>query len=106
MSRSELHADRTALRFCDVSAVRGGRLIWSQASFEVPAGGIVAVIRAKGTVRPALLQMILGLIPVPSGRPRFSAGDPVLATGSAMSLRTTRPALETRSGLSTPYCSA
>ena len=76
MSRSEVHADRTALRFCDVSAVRGGRLIWSQASFEVPAGGIVAVIGANGSGKTTLLQMILGLVPVPSGQLRVFGRRP------------------------------
>jgi zinc/manganese transport system ATP-binding protein len=76
VSLSEVHADRTALRFCDVSAVRGGRLIWSQASFEVPAGGIVAVIGANGSGKTTLLQMILGLIPVPSGQLRVFGRRP------------------------------
>jgi zinc/manganese transport system ATP-binding protein len=76
VSCSEVNADRTALRFCDVSAVRGGRLIWSQASFEVPAGGIVAVIGANGSGKTTLLQMILGLIPVPSGQLRVFGRRP------------------------------
>ena len=57
----------TALAFTDVSAQRGGRLIWSQATFDVPAGGIVAVIGTNGSGKTTLLQMILGLVPAASG---------------------------------------
>ncbi|MBO0864038.1 MAG: ABC transporter ATP-binding protein [Mycobacterium sp.] len=59
--------DSVALAFQDVSVVRGGRLIWSEATFEVPAGGIVAVIGPNGAGKTTLLQVILGLIPVASG---------------------------------------
>lgn len=58
----------TALTFRDVSVVRGGRTIWSEASFEVPAGGIVAVIGANGAGKTTLLQAVLGLIPCATGR--------------------------------------
>ena len=62
--------------------MRGGRLIWSQASFEVPGGDIVAVIGANGSGKTTLLHMMLGLIPVPSGQlsvfgRRPGAGDRV-----------------------------
>ncbi|MDT5334998.1 MAG: zinc/manganese transport system ATP-binding protein [Mycobacterium sp.] len=60
--------DDAALTFEDVSAVRGGRVIWSQATFEVPAGGVVAVIGANGAGKTTLLQMILGLIPAATGQ--------------------------------------
>jgi zinc/manganese transport system ATP-binding protein len=59
--------ERIALSFDDVSAVRSGRVIWSQATFEVPAGGVVAVIGPNGSGKTTLLQMILGLIPASSG---------------------------------------
>lgn len=67
MSPSEAGAQSPALTFTDVSAVRGGRLIWSEATFEVPAGGVVAVIGTNGSGKTTLLQMILGLIPPESG---------------------------------------
>jgi zinc/manganese transport system ATP-binding protein len=60
--------DEAALTFTDVSAVRGGRVIWSQATFEVPAGGVVAVIGANGAGKTTLLEMILGLIPAATGQ--------------------------------------
>ena len=68
MSLSELPVTRTALAFTDVSAVRGGRLIWSDASFTVPAGGIVAVIGPNGSGKTTLLHMVLGLLPAASGQ--------------------------------------
>lgn len=63
-----MSAPETALTFRDVSIVRGGRTIWSDASFDVPAGGIVAVIGSNGTGKTTLLQMVLGLIPPSTGR--------------------------------------
>jgi zinc/manganese transport system ATP-binding protein len=57
-----------ALTFTDVSAVRAGRLIWSHASFTVPAGGVAAVIGPNGAGKTTLLHMVLGLIPAASGR--------------------------------------
>ena len=36
-----------ALEFDDVSVVLGGRLIWSEGTFDVPAGGITAVIGSR-----------------------------------------------------------
>jgi len=60
----------TALSFRDVSAVRGGRLIWSQATFDVPAGGIVAIIGANGSGKTTLLHLVLGLLPAGSGELR------------------------------------
>jgi zinc/manganese transport system ATP-binding protein len=59
-----------------VSAVRGGRLVWSEASFEVPAGGIVAVIGANGAGKTTLLHMILGLLPAASGELRVFGRSP------------------------------
>ncbi len=52
--------DTAALAFDDVSAARGGRLIWSEATFEVPPGGIVAVIGSNGAGKTTLLQIMLG----------------------------------------------
>ena len=68
MSPSEFPATVAALTFAEVSAVRGGQLIWSHASFTVPAGGIVAVIGPNGSGKTTLLHMVLGLIPPASGR--------------------------------------
>ncbi|BBY60568.1 metal ABC transporter ATP-binding protein [Mycolicibacterium sarraceniae] len=75
MSRSDSVAV-AALTFHDVSAVRGGRVIWSQGTFEVPAGDIVAVIGANGAGKTTMLQMILGLIPVGHGELRVFGRRP------------------------------
>lgn len=66
MSRSEVTSD-IALSFRDVSAVRGGRTIWTQGTFDVPAGSVVAIIGANGAGKTTLVQMTLGLIPPASG---------------------------------------
>jgi len=67
VSRCELAVTPPALAFTDVSAVRGGQLIWSHATFTVPAGGVVAVIGPNGSGKTTLLHMVLGLIPAASG---------------------------------------
>jgi zinc/manganese transport system ATP-binding protein len=61
-------AEQPALTFDGVSAARGGRVIWSEATFEVPAGGIVAVIGSNGAGKTTLLQIVLGRIPAGCGR--------------------------------------
>lgn len=67
MSTPDTGGRPSALSFDDVSAERGGRLIWSEATFEVPAGGVVAVIGPNGSGKTTLLQMILGLVPAATG---------------------------------------
>lgn len=83
MSPPDPGADRTpALSFDDVSVVRGGRLIWSEGTFEVPAGGITAIIGPSGSGKTTLLQVLLGLLPVASGTVRVLGEEPGEATGS------------------------
>jgi len=65
-----------ALSFDNVSAVRGIHTVWSEATFEVAAGGIVAVLGANGAGKTTMLQMILGLIPVAHGDLRVLGGRP------------------------------
>jgi zinc/manganese transport system ATP-binding protein len=57
-----------ALTFIDVSAVRGGRPIWSHGTFTVPAGDLVAVIGPNGSGKTTLLHMVVGLIPAAGGQ--------------------------------------
>lgn len=59
-----------ALSFSNVSVVRGGRPIWTDGSFEVPAGGITAVIGPNGSGKTTLLQIVLGLIRPATGQVR------------------------------------
>ena len=70
-----------ALTFDDVSVVRGGRLIWSEGTFDVPTGGITAVIGSSGSGKTTLLHVGLGLIPVASGEVRVLGKSPGQATG-------------------------
>ncbi|RWA21413.1 hypothetical protein MBRU_14460 [Mycolicibacterium brumae DSM 44177] len=56
--------------------VRGGRLIWSEGTFEVPAGGITALIGSNGSGKTTLLQVVLGLLPAASGRVRVLGRAP------------------------------
>lgn len=56
-----------ALTFRNVSVARGRRTVWSQADFDVPAGGVVAVIGPNGAGKTTLLQLVLGLLDPASG---------------------------------------
>lgn len=66
----------SALVFDDVSVVRGGRLIWSEGTFEIPAGDTVALIGSNGSGKSTMLQVVLGLLPVASGSVRVLGGRP------------------------------
>jgi zinc/manganese transport system ATP-binding protein len=79
---SQSDAALPALSFEDVSVVRGGKLIWSEGTFDVPAGGIVAVIGSSGSGKTTLLHAVLGMIPVASGRLHVLGKSPGAATGS------------------------
>ncbi|MDT5213647.1 MAG: zinc/manganese transport system ATP-binding protein [Mycobacterium sp.] len=70
-----------ALSFDDVSVVRGGRLIWSEGTFDVPSGGIIAVIGTSGSGKTTLLNAVLGTIPTASGEIRVLGKPPGAATG-------------------------
>ncbi len=76
MSLSEIDSTATALTFDDVSVVRGGSLIWSEGTFEVPAGGIVAIIGSNGSGKTSLLNVVLGLIAPASGHVRVLGKPP------------------------------
>jgi zinc/manganese transport system ATP-binding protein len=55
------------LRLHDVSVALGGRTIWSDATFEIPDGAMVAIIGPNGSGKTTLLQLLLGLIPPDGG---------------------------------------
>ncbi|TAK68954.1 MAG: ATP-binding cassette domain-containing protein [Actinomycetota bacterium] len=52
----------------DAAVVRGGSTVWSQGSLEIPAGSLVAVVGPNGSGKTTLLQVLLGLLPLSSGR--------------------------------------
>lgn len=56
-----------AVRLDDVSVARGGHLVWSQGTFEIPRGSLVGVIGPNGSGKTTLLELILGLIRPASG---------------------------------------
>lgn len=65
-----------ALTFDEVNVVRGGRTIWSDSTFRVQPGGLVAVIGANGAGKTTLLQVILGLVPAATGSVRVFGRKP------------------------------
>ncbi|MBB2992059.1 zinc/manganese transport system ATP-binding protein [Mycolicibacterium iranicum] len=65
-----------ALSFDDASVERGGRVVWSESTFEVEPGRFVAVIGPNGAGKTTLLQVILGLLPVSSGTVRVHGRRP------------------------------
>lgn len=58
----------SAVRLVNAAASRGGRPIWSDVSVDIAAGEFVAVLGPNGVGKSTLLQVILGLLPVSSGR--------------------------------------
>ncbi|MBK5286945.1 MAG: ATP-binding cassette domain-containing protein [Acidimicrobiia bacterium] len=65
-----------ALELQDVRAARGGTDIWSEGTFAIPTGSIVAAIGPNGSGKTTLLQMILGLIPPAAGTLRVMGEAP------------------------------
>src|SRR3954466_15478654 len=51
-----------------VRVVRGGRTVWSDGDLTVGAGAVVGVIGPNGAGKTTLFQVMLGLLPVASGR--------------------------------------
>jgi zinc/manganese transport system ATP-binding protein len=56
------------IRLEDAAVARDGRTVWSGGTLSVPAGSMVAVIGPNGSGKTTLLQVLLGLVPVASGR--------------------------------------
>jgi len=65
-----------ALHLDHATATRGGRVIWSDVSVEIPSGEFVAVLGPNGVGKSTLLQVVLGLLPVTAGRVEV-LGQPV-----------------------------
>jgi zinc/manganese transport system ATP-binding protein len=66
----------SAVRLDHATANRGGRVIWSDVSVEIPRGEFVAVLGPNGVGKSTLLQVVLGLLPVRSGHVEV-LGQPV-----------------------------
>jgi zinc/manganese transport system ATP-binding protein len=64
-----------ALELRGVRAARGDTTIWTDGTFSIAPGSIVAVIGPNGAGKTTLLEMILGLLPVAAGELRV-LGEP------------------------------
>ncbi|MFL6157472.1 MAG: ATP-binding cassette domain-containing protein, partial [Marmoricola sp.] len=58
----------TALAVTGGGLELGGRPIWSDLTFEVSSGELVAVLGANGAGKSSLLKVLLGLLPLGTGQ--------------------------------------
>ncbi|WP_331270757.1 metal ABC transporter ATP-binding protein [Bifidobacterium choloepi] len=56
-----------AISLRDVSIRRGGRTIWSDGTFDIPAGTVTAIVGTNGAGKTTLMKAELGLIPIAGG---------------------------------------
>lgn len=54
--------------FRDTAVARGGRTIWSGASFDIPEGAFTAIIGPNGSGKSTLVSMLLGQIKPSAGQ--------------------------------------
>ena len=60
----------------DASVRRGERTIWSNGTFDIPAGTVTAIVGTNGTGKTTLLDVELGLIPLSGGEASVLGGPP------------------------------
>ena len=65
----------------DLTCIRGGRRVFSRASFSVAAGKALVLTGPNGAGKSSLLRMIAGLIQPAEGRLALEGGDPELSIG-------------------------
>ena len=65
----------------DLTCIRGGRRVFSRASFSVAAGKALVLTGPNGAGKSSLLRMIAGLIQPGEGRLALEGGDPELSIG-------------------------
>lgn len=51
-----------AVRLEGVAVERGGQLVWSEGTFDIPSGSLVGVIGPNGSGKTTLLELILGVL--------------------------------------------
>ena len=66
----------TVVAFDQAAVVLGRRTIWSRADFELGAGQFVGLIGPNGTGKTTLLRVLLGQVPLASGRVRVLGRPP------------------------------
>jgi zinc/manganese transport system ATP-binding protein len=64
---NEALSDSAAVSARQVSIELGGQTIWSEGTFDLPAGGVYAIIGPNGSGKTTMLRALLGLLPVASG---------------------------------------
>jgi zinc/manganese transport system ATP-binding protein len=69
-----------AIRLEGASASRGGRPVWSGFDVEIEAGEFVAVLGPNGAGKSTLLDVVLGLLPLSTGRAEVLGAPPGPAT--------------------------
>ena len=62
-----LRGQDAAVALRGVSLELGGRSIWSEGTFSLPAGGVYAIIGPNGSGKTTMLRAMLGLLPLASG---------------------------------------
>jgi zinc/manganese transport system ATP-binding protein len=75
---SEVRGSRLApvVEFEQASVAFGRRTVWTDATFSLAAGQFVGVIGPNGTGKTTLLRVLLGQVPVASGRVRVLGRQP------------------------------
>jgi zinc/manganese transport system ATP-binding protein len=68
--------DSAVVAYDDASVAFGRRTIWSGANFALKAGEFVGVIGPNGTGKTTLLRVLLGQVPLASGRVRVLGKAP------------------------------
>jgi zinc/manganese transport system ATP-binding protein len=72
----ESSPDAAVVAFDQASVAYGRRTVWAGANFELKAGEFVGVIGPNGTGKTTLLRVLLGQVPVASGRVSVLGGPP------------------------------
>jgi zinc/manganese transport system ATP-binding protein len=60
-------SESAAVSARQVSIELGGKMIWSEGTFDLPAGGVYTIIGPNGSGKTTMLRALLGLLPVASG---------------------------------------
>ena len=69
-------SEAAAIRLEGAAASRGGRAVWSGVDLTIGAGEFVAVLGPNGAGKSTLLDVVLGLLPLSSGRAEVLGTDP------------------------------